>query len=605
MIKRDSIRRVCLSRWEQVKVRSQHLWRAKRGMALIIVLGCLVFLSALVLGFMTSVTTELVSAKSYASGTSVRLLADSAVNIVMAQIQEATSDPKMAWASQPGMIRTFDNKGVTRRSYKLYSSPEMLIEGNYDIGTTNAPTDVPFDWNRGENKSRFVDLNAPLTVRGEKLYPIVAPVPKDEVAGFWAESEFGVAMPVQWLYVMKDGKIGQPADATEENPIVGRMAFWADDETCKINLNTAAGDEWNAVQEKQPGAYWDVPRVNNQFEKNLAMSQPYQGEYQRYPGHPATTFLSAVFPKRKAEEIYELTPMYMHGGTLGGTRFIVPSLPDPGPMRPPKGRLYTTVDELAFSTNAIERDGVILRKPSLISRDEVDNKKFFLTAHSRASELNLWNKPRVSVWPVHDTEDPRKRTPYDNLMVRAGTLGSNKYNKYYFSRKNPDSATEDYDTIPRNQEVYKYLLDLMQRDIPGFGGKFSDSGKWGSNGDYEQILTQIFDYIRCVNIYDASTQTVDKFAQDGIVVPIEINAPTSGVTKGFGRFPSIAQAAMLLYISQTNAPVTNSSIIYWTNYMRAMFMFTPHVVSHGFAEMRKSDYSLEVDFDLGLRLMPD
>ena len=56
-------------------------------------------------------------------------------------------------------------------------------------------------------------------------------------------------MPVRWLYVLADGSLGVldeagnfTGDGTpgESNPIVGRVAFWADDETCKVNVNTAA-----------------------------------------------------------------------------------------------------------------------------------------------------------------------------------------------------------------------------------------------------------------------------------------------------------------------------------------------------------------------------
>ncbi len=86
---------------------------------------------------------------------------------------------------------------------------------------------------------------------------------------------------------------------TVSNPIVGRIAFWADDDTSKVNINTAS-----------EGTYWDTPRIfsyedNGYFPGNnlndptivpgMAIAQPVQHEYQRYPGHPATTSLSAVF----------------------------------------------------------------------------------------------------------------------------------------------------------------------------------------------------------------------------------------------------------------------------------------------------------------------
>ena len=75
-------------------------------------------------------------------------------------------------------------------------------------------------------------------------------------------------MPVRWLYVLRDGRLTVPDSSvrsafgaeemhwkpggayspTRDNPIVGRIAFWADDETCKLNINTAS-----------EGAFWDRP----------------------------------------------------------------------------------------------------------------------------------------------------------------------------------------------------------------------------------------------------------------------------------------------------------------------------------------------------------
>src|SRR3954447_12103314 len=77
------------------------------GVALVIVLGFLVIISALAVAFFSSVTAELKGARTFASGVTTRQLADSAANIVMAQIREATTRENATWASQPGMIRVY------------------------------------------------------------------------------------------------------------------------------------------------------------------------------------------------------------------------------------------------------------------------------------------------------------------------------------------------------------------------------------------------------------------------------------------------------------------------------------------------------------------
>ena len=61
-----------------------------RGVALVVVLVCLVLVSVLIVSFLSSVSTELQSSKSYAEHTTVRLLADSTMNIAIGQIKAAT-----------------------------------------------------------------------------------------------------------------------------------------------------------------------------------------------------------------------------------------------------------------------------------------------------------------------------------------------------------------------------------------------------------------------------------------------------------------------------------------------------------------------------------
>ena len=66
--------------------------------------------------------------------------------------------------------------------------------------------------------------------------------------------------------------------------MVARLGFWTDDESTKINVNTAA-----------EGILWDKPKANTDLGKQWSQFQPVINEVQRYPGHPATTSLSSVF----------------------------------------------------------------------------------------------------------------------------------------------------------------------------------------------------------------------------------------------------------------------------------------------------------------------
>ena len=75
--------------------------RRNSGVALLIVLGMLVLLSVIVVAFITSVTTDLADSKAYESQVNTRMLADSAVSLVIAEIRTASTTGSSAWISQP------------------------------------------------------------------------------------------------------------------------------------------------------------------------------------------------------------------------------------------------------------------------------------------------------------------------------------------------------------------------------------------------------------------------------------------------------------------------------------------------------------------------
>ena len=243
----------------------------KRGAALIIVLAILVLLTALLVGFLSRVGTDRASTASYSAVASTRQLADMAVNLVQAQINDATSQgTSMAWASQPGAVRVFDNSGVLQNIYRLYSAASMTTSQTSDLAS-DVPAGGASGW--AASPALWVDLNAPVTVQGVKdtggnpvtSYPILDPRdptnPANTVSmdGFFLgttdptgntipgttavplASGTGVnqiPMPVKWMYVLKNGEIISPdaggngrtvtfinaaLQPSKGDPIVGRM----------------------------------------------------------------------------------------------------------------------------------------------------------------------------------------------------------------------------------------------------------------------------------------------------------------------------------------------------------------------------------------------
>ena len=589
------------------------------GTALVICLCFIVLCTILVVAFLSNVSTSGVGERAGASENSASQLAESAVQLMQGTITYATepgADTTAAWACQPGMIRVYGGNGTASSTptayYKLYSSSNMVVNST-QVPSFNFTNEVPQTWDT--TPALYTDLNAPLSVGGSTVFPIVDPRAADlgvEGFSYSSGSVDGVVatgtglgkyatdttsrlpMPVQWIYVLRDGSMTAPTSGgsnsatfsgssspTASNPIVGRVAFWTDDECAKINVNTAS-----------EGTYWDTPVANSGSstetfsypqvtplgDVGLAINQGAQHEYQRYPGHPATTCLSSVFGysltqsgASRASIVQSITnaiprvsdyasgaqPSGSLNSTLGGTTNVSGTT---GVLVTDMDRLYADLDEFQFapsysgsSSRAVQNLGT-----ATLGQQDVEACRFFLTAHSKAPEINLFGLPRVAIWPLWSDPNAAKRTTYDNEILRCSTIasgttssGSTDPHHMAFFRGDPSSASNDWTGIARNQQVYGYLHSLMNQPVPGFGLKFSAQTKFGNLNpfgatDGDQILTEIFDYIRSTNLSDNSAGATPFTTGTGAtclgqVVPIKINS-----TQGFGRFSTISELAIVL-----------------------------------------------------------
>ena len=630
---------------------------SRSGVALVIVLGFLVLITVVIVAFLTSVSTEHSTASSAAAGATGREMADASVQLVMGQIREATSlGPNVAWASQPGMIRTYGSGGAgsyTASSsplayYKLYSSDNMIVD-SAAVSSFDPASDAPKGWD--SQPAVFTDLNAPVTSSSTSTsYPIVDPRAADAVNGYSMVEGFSInatttptatasttnpipnqaPMPVKWIYVLRDGTQTAPAGGngtgniadfsnapagkkpTADNPIVGRIAFWTDDETCKLNLNTAAG-----------GVPWDAPTYTAGMELHYSRYKPVKDEFARYPGHPATTSLVPVLwsfgglssPDQSLQpslnppmtsgnyylniggntaadvakadvtptlstaasqywqKILSLSPRNTWGGSrMGSNATVIESLQSGVAQGLDSDRLFASVDEAFFGVPNSSADPRPVNPFSLTSSD-LGKLRFFLTTQSRAPDTNPLNQPKVGIWPVAEPKknpanpnslsDPR--TPTDKLMAFCSTLNNNAY---YFTRNNPDSATADFQPTSRNSALFDYLQSSMSRAIPGFGNNLQ--ARYGADG-LCRILTLCYDYIRSVNLTDTFDYNyVDRFNNQapfafvpprsalrergrGQVVPIQISKG-GRIYKGLGRFVTIKQAGLHFIAVAANQP---------------------------------------------------
>ena len=500
--------------------------KRQRGVALVIVLSLIAVMTLLVVTFFVSVSGEGKSSQYQSDGVRAGQLATSAAQMVMAQIQAAsTATPTgagagVAWTSQPGLLRTFPSSG-TSKVFKLYSASTMVSDSFRE--TDDAP---PADWK--QSPALYSDLNAPARVSSGAglVYPVADPGAAGVVPGFSLGSAPGFSggspapgnnplpMPVRWLYILKNGQVAVPdsfaADGTvnfaptsaqpaSDNPVVGRVAFWADDETCKVNVNTAGYAKNDATY----WSFWDTPRSGTLDEWSyLAGAQPWANEFQRYPGHPATTDMSLVFAPLSLtdDQVLKLSPFYKAGGTKGGTKRVSfpPVASDVPTLAQIRGllksqRLFASVDELFYDPiRGINTVG--------ISWQDLEARRFLLTTSSRAPETTLFDTPRVTIWPAWKTES--KRTPIERLIAFCSTIapGSSNPQNFYFVRENSLSDGELLD-FPENLKLWKYLRTLAGRPLPVLGASIVSKYP-GSKTD--QILTSIFDAIRLANLDDRS-----------------------------------------------------------------------------------------------------
>lgn len=606
----------------------------RRGVALIIVLSCLVLLSVLIVGFFTSVTNEYTTTQNHVAGSSTRFLADTAVNVVMGQITTATDGTSEAgsnatrqtWASQPGMIRTYGENPGQGNAYKLYSSGKMVVPEN--TVKAEMAADVPVDWNT--NAALFTDLNAPVIDANQSLrFPILngnvkalsvnstsvltydddnngkpdiegfsvdqASIPHYKTGEPISATNNPVAMPARWIYVLKDGTLVSPdagsstqatfsgvTKPTKENPISGRIAFWTDDESSKLNINTAS-----------EGSYYAFPHFNTATDISssrktfgYAISPPAFREFNRYPGHPASTSLSValgnwmdqsggnVIPTAYSsssadtnfltslEKYMRLAPRTEFGGSKAGTHpgLISTSGGNYSGMPAISDRLYASSDEVIFSPPRLTETEV---QPLLNSDSEkpLEKLQFFLTASSRAAEVTPFNTPKISMWPQWQALAERtsqganahsatmkaaaRLLAFCSSFGMASSSPSGK-NEYFFQRLDANSwksGTIDWG-IPRNQELAKYLSQLGSNKVPGYGGSFLS--KYGQNS-LNSLIVQTFDYIRS-NIGKVAYITSDYSAgnSEQWIAPIVATGGLPGVTsenpvKGYGSFPICTQ----------------------------------------------------------------
>ncbi|GAT35197.1 hypothetical protein TSACC_3261 [Terrimicrobium sacchariphilum] len=190
--------------------------RSNRASALIIILVAVVMVTILCVAFLNFAGIERRSSRLALNSTIAGSLASVGADAALAKLKYATETGMQKgklWASEPGRIRIFPADNLSAyEDVQLFSAlPGPDVPGAADINS--------------------VDLNKP-SYQGR--HPIVEPV----------SSGGEVPMKVGWIDLLADP--GSPA--SRSNPLIGRVAYWVDDESCKININVADGSKKDTAQ---------------------------------------------------------------------------------------------------------------------------------------------------------------------------------------------------------------------------------------------------------------------------------------------------------------------------------------------------------------------
>ena len=179
----------------------------ERGVALILTLAIITLVTLLLIAFVVSMRVENTASKSFNDIIKAREIAQGAVDQAVATIRQATTKG----GPMPG--------GVAGTILNYVTFPGAIYDYSSALVTANIP---------------LYSVNA-----GGAVFPNITTNLNGDMWITSTNGEFQVAntatISAGWVYVAQNPSLALGPN----NPIIGRYAFWVDDEASKINLNTA------------------------------------------------------------------------------------------------------------------------------------------------------------------------------------------------------------------------------------------------------------------------------------------------------------------------------------------------------------------------------
>jgi DNA uptake protein ComE-like DNA-binding protein len=214
--------------------------RSLRSSALVIALLGITLVTVLTLTLFLISRYERKSANLALGKATSESLADLGADLAITRIQEATTNGMAVgkmWISEPGRIRVYNTTNLTE-----------VVDYNLFSALPGADTTTRDENNVDLNKRSF-----------DGKYPIANPAPGNTQA------------------TMKVGWINLPANPgaapSTTNAIAGRIAYWVDDESCKVNINTADGSKKNTEESYGFGTPTEISLQALEDSSNVNLSQ--------------------------------------------------------------------------------------------------------------------------------------------------------------------------------------------------------------------------------------------------------------------------------------------------------------------------------------------
>ena len=362
--------------------------RRENGSAIVITLLILAVIPVLVVGIFSVLQPERISSSSSFGSIRANALCQAAADQSIALIRGATKIAETGsnnkfWAVQPGRITVINSNGSVDmdNSVNLYSSSNVSPE---DLSTVN--------------------LNQP-SFSGN--FPIASP---NSVTITGTNPE----MKVQWINVLEDSS----NVASKTNTMIGRYAFWVDDELSKINVNTADGTSKSGTSSLSPG-------INS-----FGFGTPTEIDLRILKGGSNTVIVSG-------SSISAAQAIALRSGAHPGSALTFP---------------FNDPSEILQATGTT---------PEMLSLYSDDN--FNLTAYNRAPELNIFGEPKIYMFPTEygPPAVPAATQRLGNLLLGpctySGTSAAMMYDTWNARYYRPPQLGAQSPPAPPNGSYYAYV----------------------------------------------------------------------------------------------------------------------------------------------------